>query len=1147
MLLSALLILLPLGLLGLLASEGGSAWLLRQAAELARSQDIELAFRHSSGRLLRRLELEQLRIVAAGTRIAAERLVLDWRPGALVDGALQVKLLEVDGLRLVPPPAGADEPAPPRLPDLRLPLRVQIDRLQLRDAAVVQPDGVVKVDELALSAVLDQRVLRVAELKLLTPGARLDGELELQTAAPHALQGRLSARIDERLSGADIGPVEAIATLHGNALQPGFELMLQTPAVLQLRGSLELGQLPPVFDLSADWAVLSWPLQGAPDVSLSSGTLGLQGSPDDYRVSLQTRVQLPQMPPGDLTLGAHGNLHGLTLEPLSLLLGDGRLEAAGPVEWGDGVRWRLALSADRLDPGLLDPDWPGELGGRLQLEGGLGAGGADTLVLRAVIDDLGGSLRGYPVSARGRLDWRAGRLLAETLAFASGPNRVRLDGRVDERLDLRFELEAPELASLYPGLSGSLDGAGRLAGTREAPALLGRLEGSALAYEDLRAQALGLEVDWKGRGGRGRLEATGLVGAGAVVDRIVTEWAGGLEAHQLDLIIEGADGDLALRAAGGLNGQRWQGELQRLVLDAPALGEWRLASPSGLRLAAAEVRAAPMCLQQAGAQLCAQGGWDDAGGLDLVASLRGLDLAGLAEHLPGEAVIEGRLAADLAVSGRAASPDVTFDLRPTDGRVRLEDAQQPLDLAYRDVQIKGRFADDRGSAELRLGLGPNGRASGRLNIGAAQAGQRSLSGGLEAEFPDLALVTGFVPDLEEVQGRLKAALTLGGTLAAPRFTGLLAITDARARVPAAGVLLSGIELAVQGSGEDPLRVEGQIQSGEGRILLDGTLDLAAAGGPALDLGIRGKDFEAARLPEARVLVSPDLQLTGNGPYRLSGVLRIPHAAIEIKGLPPGTVAVSDDEIIVGGQPVEAQAPTGRAVHARVRVELGDAVTFRGFGLSTRLDGAVDAVLDDRSTLVDGKIELREGRYKAYGQDLTVERGRLLFAGPPGDPDLDLRALRVSRDGQVKAFLAMSGPLSRPRPRVYSEPTLPEAEALAYLLTGRGLDRAGQQEGMDIAGAAVSFGLSQGEPLLQDMSARLGLDELRVEDGASGLEDSSLVLGKYLNPDLYLGYSQGLFSPEGAVLLRLRLSEHLEVESRSGNEQSVDLFYKIEHD
>ena len=121
-----------------------------------------------------------------------------------------------------------------------------------------------------------------------------------------------------------------------------------------------------------------------------------------------------------------------------------------------------------------------------------------------------------------------------------------------------------------------------------------------------------------------------------------------------------------------------------------------------------------------------------------------------------------------------------------------------------------------------------------------------------------------------------------------------------------------------------------------------------------------------------------------------------------------------------------------------------------------------------------------------------------------------------------------------------------SEALAYLLTGNGLKQANQKEGANIAGAALSLGVSKSEPLLQQLGDRLGLDELSVESDR-GIEESSLILGKYLNPDLYLGYSQGLFTPEGAVLLRLKLSERLHVESRSGSEQSVDLFYRLEHD
>jgi translocation and assembly module TamB len=342
-----------------------------------------------------------------------------------------------------------------------------------------------------------------------------------------------------------------------------------------------------------------------------------------------------------------------------------------------------------------------------------------------------------------------------------------------------------------------------------------------------------------------------------------------------------------------------------------------------------------------------------------------------------------------------------------------------------------------------------------------------------------------------------------------------------------------------------LRVRGRRSSGEGRLDIRGNVDIAT--GPAVDLTVKGSDFQAVQIPEATVLVSPDLRLQGGGPYNLTGTLLIPKAAIEIEEVPSGTVSVSEDEIIVGEEKTQPKPTGSQNLYARVRIELGKDVTFKGFGLKTALDGDLLATVDAQGTRVDGKIELRDGEYKAYGQDLKIERGRLLFVGPPGNPGVDLRAVRESVDGSVKAYLAMSGPLSKPRPRIFSEPSLPEDEALAYLLTGRGLNDAGEQDGSMIANAALSLGLSKSEPLMQKISERFGLDDLRVEGGEKGLEDTSVVLGKYLNPDLYVGYSQGLFNPEGAVLLRLKLSERIEVESRSGNEQSVDLFYRLQHD
>jgi len=1138
---------LPVIFIAGLATEIGTGWLLSRVGDLVRPLGIELSVEGSRGSLLGHLEIDRVVFEGAGTRAELGRLLFRWRPRALLDRTLHIQALELADLRVVPPAPTETEAGVPEIPDLILPVVIQLDRLLLERLEIVQGEGSVTVNRVALAARFDQQGLAVSDLAFDGQGAQLGGTLGMRATAPHALTGEISIRVDQTLAGDDVGNVAADAVLRGAALAPAFDLKVNAPAVLQVRGELQLKQLQPGFDIVAEWPQLQWPLQGAANINSRSGHLTLKGQTSDYRLELRTELSGEGVPAGNVDLVAQGNLQGIDLRPLKIATLDGLLQADGGLRWDEGVRWEIDLLADRINPGLYEPELPGQINARINVAGALGSGPADALALQVRIRELGGQLREQQVGASGELDYRLGELHARALELTSGPNRVYLDGRADERLDLDFEIKAPELASLYPGLSGRLDGGGRLEGTPRKPIVVAKLDGQAIGFQATRTQDISLELDWRENGGKGRLRLTGLEREGLHVSELNAHLDGTPASHRLRLDVQAAEFSVGLAAEGGLQEQIWQGQLQRLQLSESAMGEWRLRAPASLSLGETAARSGPLCLTQAATRLCAEGGWDAAKGLDFSARLSDLDLARLAPHLPGEAVIEGSLGAEFKVSGDAARPKVEFELRPSDGLIRVEQDLQPIELAYRNARIGGRFENDAGTADLNFELGPQGRARGRLLLGADKAGQRSIGGEVDVDFPDLALVSGFVPALEKVEGRLHIATKLGGTLTAPTVEGALQIKDAHAQVPEAGIELSDVGLSIRGDGRTPLRVDGQVQSGEGRLTIAGKVDVAAPDGPRVDLTLKGENFQAVQLPEATAQISPDLRLQGNGPYHLSGKLLIPRAAIELSEVPSGTVSVSDDEIVVGEEAAQTRTAGSKNLTARVRVELGEHVTFEGFGLKTHLDGALDAAVDEQGTRVDGKIEMRDGNYKAYGQDLNIERGRLLFVGPPGNPGLDLRAMRESRDGRVRAYLAMSGPLSKPRPRVYSEPSLPEAVALAYLLTGRGLDEAGQQEGASIAGAALSLGLSQAEPLLQQMSDRLGLDEIRVEGGDNGVDDTSVILGKYLNPDLYVGYSQGLFNPEGAVLLRLRLSEQIEVESRSGNEQSVDLFYRLEHD
>ena len=216
-------------------------------------------------------------------------------------------------------------------------------------------------------------------------------------------------------------------------------------------------------------------------------------------------------------------------------------------------------------------------------------------------------------------------------------------------------------------------------------------------------------------------------------------------------------------------------------------------------------------------------------------------------------------------------------------------------------------------------------------------------------------------------------------------------------------------------------------------------------------------------------------------------------------------------------------------------------------MQTGLTGNIDARYDGKASRLFGKIELKDADYSAFGQSLDVEKGRLIFAGPTDNPGIDLKAKRISLDKTVTAYLSVTGQASKPAIRVYSDPSLPEAEALSYLITGRPMNQARGDSGSEISAAALSLGLTKTMPALKRIQEGTGLDDFRIDSGAGGIEGTSLMMGKYLNPDLYIGYVHGLFDAQGGVKVNYRLTDRIEVESFSGDKESVDIYYRYEHD
>ena len=483
---------------------------------------------------------------------------------------------------------------------------------------------------------------------------------------------------------------------------------------------------------------------------------------------------------------------------------------------------------------------------------------------------------------------------------------------------------------------------------------------------------------------------------------------------------------------------------------------------------------------------------------------------------------------------RIDSPPLTILLQTPEGTTKV-----PLGASSLSGSIKG----DHVSAEFDFRLAGQDylRAHTQMDTGKMQ----TLSGQITASLTEFALLNPFVPRLSNIKGHLNADLTLQGTLEKPVADGTIRFTGGAVDVHDLGLGLRDIKLQALASGSDTGRIHitGSAKSGEGAVYLDGFADLQTQAGWPVELMLKGENFEVAKLPEAQIAVSPDLKFVfAESQGKVTGTLKVPKAIMSLQEFPENAVRVSSDEIILGQEKVEEKAPATPGIDANIDIELGKQVSFSGKGLATNLTGKLKIVKAGEKMTMHGNVDMIKARYKSYGQDLTVRKGRFLFNGPVDNPWLDVEAIRVSKSKKVTAILSLTGSLQKPQTRISSEPALPEAEALAYLMTGGPLNQVSKSEGNMLASAALSYGGGKATWLTE----KLGIDEFEVQEGET-LQDTLVSVGEYLTPDFYVGAKVGLFNKQAAMVLKHKITDSINVETQAGTSQRVKINYEIDTD
>lgn len=878
----------------------------------------------------------------------------------------------------------------------------------------------------------------------------------------------------------------------------------------------------------------------APLVHLTArGRVGLA---QDIDVNLHTRWSAA--PPGYEKIHGSGSVTGrltrLRLDQRLESPGDARLQAVLH-DWPANARWEARLQAKNLGLRQIKAAWPEliasidtEASGDFQdwrLEG--------KLRLKQDRQELDGTfaLRRAPGSwSLDRLEIRA----PDKVTRMAATGHYRIGPAPSLALDVRWR----ELAWPFTGEAAFASREGRLRITGSPERYRLRLEAAAgsarMPSGDWIARAHGdpsqLVIDHVAA----RLLDGRLTGRGRIAWRPDFTWQLALAGESLDPGRHWHDwpGQLAFQAdtRGGLHEDRLQADFA----VSRARGELRgqpFDARGGLHVDGENYRLDDFRVDIGQARVRAAGALTDR--WDLEWEARADDLATLSPAR-GALAVQGRATGARAAPRIIATGKVkNFALKQR--QLARLDAGIDLDVQPEAQGLTGRLMlalDDGGRAEARLRL-PNAL----MHVGTLKS--QPLEGEVTVRLNRLEMLSALFTDLENTRGTLRADLALGGTLGEPRIAGRATLADGTARLPRLGLTLQDIRLTAESDAQNQLRFEGRLRSG-GELRFNGRVQWPAENTRdwSAELALRGERVEVSRTPEAWVLASPDLRLRAR-PRRvdINGEIGIPEAKIEPLQT-DAAVPISRDVILVNAPDDSALARASWDLYSEVRIVLGDKVRFRGFGLSGNITGSVTAADDPaRVTTGGGELKIIDGKYKAYGRELEIERGRLIFAGGPiENPGIDARAVR--RVGEVTAGIGMRGTLKSPVFTLFSEPPMSQADALSYLIIGQPLEQASSAEGRNLVGAASALTLTGGNMLARQIGARFGFEQVAIEAGETP-EEASLVVGRYLSPKLFVAYSVGLFEQINLLRLRYQLSSRWTVQTETGTHSGADLLYTIE--
>lgn len=1045
------------------------------------------------------------------------------------------------------------EPKAIVLPDVLIPLRIDLSRLDINDFRLQQQTPVV-VNHLGLKAKAYQYDVSVDTLELDTPevDAQLTTKVKLKDNYPLSLD--LTSKV--KLAEAKGQALSLNASGSVTNLSVQAELTDLAKASIKAKFQPLEHQIP--FDIDIKDLHGQWPLVGKGDYFIDASHLYGKGSLEHYQLGLVGQLKGKDLPDVAIDTTGEGNLSEISLSHIQIDTLGGRVLGEIKANWHEPINWYAKLNLKQIQPGLQWPEAEGIISGEIETSGELTTqGGWVVNVPKLSVDGL---VRNYPLHINGQIDASdiaakgQYQITTQGINLAHGPNKVTAKGKLDKEWRMSLSLNLPDLSKTVPDLKGKVIGDVVIRGAMAQPKIQLSLDADSIAWQqDAKVKHITMtgnvtplpkpQADL-------RLKVTDASYQQQQINSVVVHFSGEQQKHELSLDVKSDIVSTSLNIQGALKDKpslRWDGQLNRMTVETEQ-EVWSLdkATQIGVDVDKQHATLAAHCWTQAGSSVCLDKSATVGESGEAQLSINQFNFGQIKTFMPPETQVNGEANAKVWAKWQANKPpQVKLELSMPQGSV-TQDLSQPLKVGWDQVSLQASLLRNRLQAYWNVDMTDNGDLSGKIIIADVTKENKRMEGELKLSTFNLDFLSPLVVEYSSLKSNIESELKFKGAMLYPQVEGLLSVKDIQVKGDISPVEVESGQVTLEFTGYEA-NLNASVLTQDGELKITGDADWQNLADWKVNSHIFAQSLLVDLPPIVKVKVVPDLTLNMQPKLaKVTGNIALPWGRIVVEELPPSAVSVSKDQVLLNQDltPISEQNSLPFDIETDVTITIGDDFKLEAFGLEGGLVGRVNVVQKDKGPLVNGEINIQNGKYRSFGQDLIIQEGKILMNGPVDQPYLSIKAIRNpdNTEDDVIAGVQVTGPASEPLVSIFSEPSMPQANALSYLLRGQDIDS--ESSGDAMTTALIGLSLAKSGKVVSEIGSVFGVQDLKLDTAGSG-DDSQVTVSGYIRPGLQVKYGVGIFNSVGEFTVRYRLMTDLYVEAVSGLDSAVDLLYQFE--